>query len=85
MTLLKVHRNLTDPNGLKSKALRTHAGQAHFAGSGPSGKTCAECASFEPKSKGVKGECRRFRQMMSGRGVAYPCDAAACKYYEAAQ
>lgn len=85
---------------LEAARLRTWPGQAHFAGSGPSGETCRTCASwgegsYDPGYYSRNGKhggvlkprpCGRYMAMMSGdAGPAVPHDAAACKYFEAAE
>ncbi len=69
------------------KASRTHRGMAHFAGTGPSGKTCRECANWVvaagSRAKCKAASCSAYRRMMNGRvGQSFPA-AAACKYFEA--
>lgn len=71
-----------------SAAARTHVGQAHLAGSGPFGKTCRECLSWQfVKAWAAKGgpkpsPCAQYRRLMREWGRNVPHDAAACKYFE---
>ena len=67
---------------------RTHPGMAHWAGTGPEGKTCRECADYcwggrylASSGKHAKGElipakCRK------GTGGKFPHFARACKYFD---
>jgi hypothetical protein len=75
-------------------ARATHPGMAHFAGTGPHGKTCRECSfwahtQYDYRSKNGKyaGEikpasCKKFRALMHEEGPQIPHMAAACKYFE---
>jgi hypothetical protein len=82
---LKLHRDDTD-----LLATRTHMGQAHFAGTGPSGKTCRECVYYDGKGRALlyyrvdgtlkAGYCHyNIPGKASGR---FPHYAAACKMFE---
>lgn len=69
-------------------AAATHLGQAHFAASGPVGKTCRECTRWQfvrqwkanggpPKAS----PCAKYRELMQAWGKNVPHDAWACKYF----
>jgi hypothetical protein len=61
----------------------THRGQAHWAGTGPEGATCASCRLLVQR-RGGKGRCLQFTRLMRGReGPLIPATAASCKLYEA--
>ena len=98
---------LIDPLGISSaltkahaddeKMRKTHTGMAHFAGTGPEGRSCRECAHWMFKSDGYYSKsgkfanqikphrCAKFSQLSAGRaGDAVPANASACKYFEAA-
>ena len=66
---------------------RSHAGMAHFAGTGPKGAICKECAffCFDKESPRKEQPCRKYSEMASGKKVKgkIPYNTAACKYYEA--
>lgn len=77
----------------KSRSIRhdeyeTYAGMAHFAGTGPLGKTCGDCCHFErQKSRKtafmtIEAACTKTRE----RGPRYvkpiPSSAAACTYFD---
>lgn len=67
---------------------------AHFAGTGPQGKTCRECVfwkhtQYDYRAKNGKyggqikpAVCGRYRQMTGAEGSKVPDDARACKYFE---
>lgn len=66
----------------------TYAGMAHFAASGPPGKTCRECALYDVE-RGAEGNlllsrCSKFESMTGKRGQRYVHHALACKYFEQA-
>ena len=80
---------------IAAKARSTHLGMAHFAHSGPSGKTCRECRFWMKTSTwyaemGKHGgaarpaPCAKYHQLMQLKGENIPHDAAACKYFEQA-
>lgn len=89
--------HLTAPDNLEP-VLRTHLGQAHFAGTGPDNKTCRQCDHWHS----VDGEGRRTppRYRGRGKGTLYlqpvhcrfpiankadrrvPHDAEACRLFE---
>lgn len=61
-------------------------GMAHFAGTGPRGKECWDCAFYgRPdglmRSRGMR--CRKYAELMGGWHVdPLPSGARACKYFE---
>jgi len=75
-------------------ARATFPGMAHFAGSGPRGRTCRECIFWahqknDYRSKNGKygglikpAPCRKYQTFMRDQGGAIPDDAAACKYFD---
>lgn len=75
-------------------ARATFPGMAHFAGTGPSGRTCRECVfwNHQPhayRSKNGKhsglikpAACRKFQQLMHVDGNQIPDDARSCKYFD---
>lgn len=90
------HLTVIDP-AFETKRNRTYPGMAHFAESGPTGKTCRECQAWTGcggdrgyyAKKGRHGgalkprACARYREMMMGNtGPGVPHDARACKYFE---
>jgi hypothetical protein len=78
---------------LNHPAARTYIGQAHFAGSGPAGKTCRECCFWVPApgttkhaydQSGIKAHrCTKRASMMRSKDAQLvPPKASACKYFE---
>jgi hypothetical protein len=77
-------------------ARATHAGMAHFAGSGPKFKTCRECRFWahdqhdyyakQGKHHGLirPARCRKYRALTNADGARVPDDAAACRHFEQA-
>lgn len=69
-------------------------GMAHFAGTGPRGKTCREClfwkhGAHDYRSKAGKyrgliepASCGKYRAITLSEGSKIPDDAASCKYFE---
>lgn len=53
--------------------LKTHLGQAHFAGTGPAGKTCRECAKWFPVDE--EGNRREFKYAGHNTGWLELCPA----------
>ena len=66
---------------------QSHAGMAHFAGTGPQGKTCKSCAFFnyDRKKPSANQFCRKYFELASGKKAKdkIPHNASACKYYGA--
>lgn len=68
----------------------THKGMAHWAGSGPMGKTCRECAFWQTSGRWQNDEptpskCARFFQLMHQWGQTVPHRAYACRHFEQAE
>lgn len=81
---------------LSPLASRTHRGMAHFAGTGPRGKTCRECKywaacnGYYAKSSRhgdtlKPSPCLQFRKLTGGEGPGIPGSAPACKYFDPAK
>jgi hypothetical protein len=62
-------------------ASETYIGQAHFALSGPPGKTCGDCRHFADE-RGQRGRCQKFTHLTDRIGKPYPAYARSCKYFE---
>jgi hypothetical protein len=65
---------------------KTHAwsepGMAHFAGTGPKGRTCGECKFFMFRTATFYG-CDKYTKLMRGKtGKAIRGSLPACKYFE---
>lgn len=75
-------------------ARASHPGMAHFAGTGPRGKTCRECLFFNHgphdyrakngKHRGLiePSTCGKYRAITMSLGAKIPDDAQACKYFD---
>lgn len=95
-TLLDYTDRLIRDTEVDRKARQTHSGQAHWAGSGPSGASCRGCEHFAWKVTGgwhslngkhagapKPAQCSQFRKMTGRAGDSIPHDAQACKYFAA--
>jgi hypothetical protein len=78
---------------LAAQMRATHSGQAHWAGSGPSGKTCGDCcclgyfkqrrnASGDNIRSEHTGGCRRYFELTGHHGPVVPANAGACRHFE---
>ena len=83
---------------MSSEAKETAPGMAHFAGTGPSGKTCGDCVNRgyyrkrTPKFNERTNEwveksyktagCAKFNQLTGNHGPTIDTKLHACKYFE---
>ena len=81
---------------LSQPAAQTYVGMAHFAGTGPGGKTCRECRHWAPASGLTKHSYGANRELKAHRCLKrsalmraglkdvplVPSRAAACKYFK---
>lgn len=73
----------------KEKYGGSHAGMAHFAGTGPVSRQCWQCEHFKsgkkpPKDGLSNGSCQKFRQLTKKKtSQRFTGSALSCKYYEA--
>jgi predicted nucleic acid-binding Zn ribbon protein len=89
MTLFQFGRkhdlNLTE-GGTVTRAMRQQSfpGMAYFAGTGPDGKTCSECANSYRKERQSQKKvlCSKFSDFTGKCGAQIPNGARACKYFE---
>jgi hypothetical protein len=58
-------------------------GMAHFRGSGPVGKTCADCAEFAPYGEERDGDCRTYARITGNSGRTISRRNAACQKFVA--
>jgi hypothetical protein len=92
---LSLSAALTKAYGNEDSIRKTFGGMAHFAGTGPEGKTCRECIHWAYKRDGYHAKsgkhanmikpqrCLRYSQLSQGKaGEAVPAQASACKYFE---
>lgn len=79
--LLKFDQHLkSDENSVM--ASKTHAGMAYFAGTGPVGKTCRECAEWLGGEYKKSDRQLKLAACLRGTGKTFPHTAPACKYFE---
>jgi hypothetical protein len=75
---------LTHIDGWPSKA-NALPGMAHFAGTGPGGKTCRDCV-FRGyyREHGVKKHygCQKFKSLTGNNGPVVQSDWPACRHFE---
>jgi hypothetical protein len=80
-----------DP-ALTAQIAKTKPGMAHWAASGPSGRTCADCSylTYWQQIRNVAGNivgtkqrhgCAKFRELTGRHGPAVPKHAEACRYF----
>jgi hypothetical protein len=71
----------------------THAGQAHWANTGPFGATCGECVflGYDRQHRNKNGDtvkathtggCRKYFELTNRHGAVVPSHAAACRYFQ---
>ncbi len=89
-----INKGMTDADGRSRIYAATMPGMAHFALTGPEGKTCRECFFWQPQPRAPdfeppilrnsgKRTCRQYKNLMRGKsGNAVPHDAPACRYFE---
>jgi hypothetical protein len=70
-------------SAVERQALRSVAGMAYFAGTGPIAKTCGQCPFWAGKPSSDAAICLKYKRMMDGRqGPPVPREMDACKYFE---
>ena len=63
-------------------ARQSHAGQAHFGGTGPEGAKCRGCASHESNKDNIRAaRCSKYTELTGKKGEYVPEYASACKYF----
>ena len=81
------------PPELAAMMRATKPGQAHWAGSGPAGKTCGDCAhlGYQRQRRNASGDlvksertggCQQFFRLAGNHGPVVPATASACRYFE---
>ena len=74
--------HLTTIEGVRSSS-EVLPGMAFYAGTGPAGKTCGECAfAFQPGKGGKAWRCAKYIKLAMREGKAIKLTYAACKYFE---
>ena len=66
---------------------QTAPGMAHFAGTGPNGKTCGQCEFWGyqvQQGKLVKFQfrCKKYKELTTKNGSIIPGLTLACRYFE---
>jgi hypothetical protein len=69
---LDIHPGINHPEHV----LRTHAGMAHFAQTGPADTWCKQCASFSREG------CAKYIELTGKKGKTFPAETPSCKYFE---
>src|SRR5262245_15284343 len=78
---------------LEYQIRNTHAGQAHFANTGPLDATCGQCVflGYWEKRTNAAGDtvgtthrngCEKFYQLTGKHGGLVPASAAACRHFQ---
>jgi hypothetical protein len=78
---------------LEHQIRTTHAGQAHWANTGPFGATCGECVflGYYRQHHNANGDivkathrdgCKKFHELTGKHGSIVPTHAAACRYFQ---
>ena len=89
MTRLDYDNKLTRDENIASRIAITHKGMAHFAGTGPKGRTCRECINwlggdyYRSGGRLLKpASCAEFKRRMNGKeGPKVPHNASACNCF----
>lgn len=63
-------------------AMKTFVGMAHFAGSGPKGKTCRQCLFYGNEGYKKTNKELKASSCSKGLGGKFPHSAMACKYFD---
>ena len=89
----KYHLSDGYPPELAAMMRATKPGQAHWAGTGPAGKTCGDCvhlgylrqhrnASGDLVKSERTGGCQRYFQLTGKHGAVIPPSACACRHFQ---
>jgi hypothetical protein len=78
--------NMTD---VSVQQKETSCGMAHFAGTGPNGKTCKECRYLQSRDLTksdlfgrIVYHCRKFKEMTKKNVELETSNLLSCKYFE---
>src|SRR5262245_1049479 len=96
LSRLNLTPNLTRGHSdvLEHQIRTSYSGMAHFANSGPLGRTCAQCAHlgyYQQRRDAAgnltnatfrRGGCQKFFELTGKHGPAVPPSACACKYFQ---
>jgi len=78
------HLTETNPDLVKFRRTTWH-GMAHWAGTGPPGTNCGDCAHFVdvPCARGEYHRCRMYLKLMGRYGEdRIPAPTASCRHFE---
>lgn len=82
-------KEINDP--IQAAAKNTHEGMASWAGGGPDGKVCWECANFgaghaaKPPKRSNKSGCHEWSRLLKNASPKkFPGTASACRYFKEA-
>ena len=82
---MKVGLDLTSLHNTKfdEQLAASYEGQAHFAGTGPTGARCRGCSHWGDgaRARALTKPCLKF-QSMTGKSKPVPGSALACRYFE---
>ena len=92
MTLLSPHLTAGYDPVLTAQIAKTRPGMAHWAGSGPFGRTCGDCSylTYWQQIRNAAGNnvgtkqrhgCAKFRELTGRHGPVVPKHAEACRYF----
>ena len=78
------NQDLTEINAEQAQSV---PGMAHFAGTGPNGKTCGQCEFWgyqRETKKGLKFQfsCKKYNQITGKNGSIIPGLTLACRYFD---
>jgi hypothetical protein len=78
----------TELTGISVEHAQSVPGMAHFAGTGPNGKTCGECEFWgyqvtTPKGLKLQFRCKKYNELTKKNGNIIPGLTLSCKYWEA--
>ena len=81
-----MNKHLTSTNpALEEAVRRTPFGMAHWAGSGPIGKTCGQCEHLVDMNRASPRRCAEYHRRMKRWGGVIARSTASCKYFEEKQ
>lgn len=89
---LAIDPHLTQAHPNHWEIADSYPGMAHFAGTGPKGRRCRDCAFWaggentkasRPRVKAAP--CAKFRHLTRAAGKPVPARAWSCKYFQEAE
>jgi hypothetical protein len=71
-------------DALARQRYETPTGMAHFQGTGPAGKTCADCWFYgRVAGRPALNRCGKFYELTRRRGAEVPTVTPSCKFFAA--